>query len=143
MQAKHSAILFLALAFFLAGCATKEPAGIVQPPSEKEILSMLSESQDFQDWNSDFVKSQGKEPILKLEKNFLLTEAKIKEMIEKAQIGQKEVVQEILSGFSTDSNSVYYVEMKCVEVPSKGIIAIIDVKEKKALKFYATLGLST
>ena len=72
-----------------------------------------------------------------------LSQELVEQMIEESPVGMKNVTEHILSDLPLESGNLFYVEMQDKAFSHKGIIAIIDAGEQKALKFFATLGIAS
>jgi len=135
-------LLLIILIFLVVGCISNETPKEVNL-EESDLLPILGTDFDFNDWKNDFTKGEGQFPELKTVLLVKLSEEKISEMIESVQEGQRAVKEQILSNIDVENKSVFYVEMIDQVNSSRGIIAIIDAKEKKVLKFFATLGIES
>ena len=112
--------------------------------NEVTVLETLVTNPDFNDWRADFVATHKTQPDLKIVKSIRLSEEKKQSMINASTVGTKGVIEQILADLPLrSSHSIFYVEMKDLHNPSKGVIVIFDAQEKKVLKFFATLGLTS
>ena len=116
--------------------------GCYQKAELKDLVDVLKQNSDFQDFNSDFKLAYERdfEPVevevIQLDKTVI--EQRKNQFQNNLTKKQFAVIYEELP----EKNSLYEVWLKDSSVENRRIISIIDMQQKKVLKFYALIHLT-
>jgi len=140
MDKKFFFALIVLLLFF--GCTKEQPP--LQPEKEpayelKDFLEVLDENQDFKDYKNDFFKATGKDFEPKITDEIKLTKEVINKRISKLKEDSGTAPFASIYENLPESNNLYLIELHDKNEEKRGCVAVIDMKEKKVLKFFGLL----
>lgn len=113
---------------------------ITSEPSNVNYIKILEQNKDYQEYSQDFFSKYSRYPEFTMNSDVLLTKQYIEQKL--AEINNTgmqaySIVFENLTG----SNNLHLIELKETQDANKGLIAVIDLDKKEALKVYAALNI--